>query len=217
MNMPKQETIREIFNTTGAKRMFDLIKISEKEMCTVKNNFSFYDFSEQDSIKNSSIAVELKAREIITYSDLCLGKPKETFLSQRSRIINLLNQFLQLQKEEYCILSKYHDNKWLVNEKKTCELYRSLKKNKVKNRFKGGIKLSCKDKLLFSFLDSNLKYNSFFNILLPNNKIIITPTDHMDIFFDAENIEEVKVDLEKLLYNSKFFNIRFFEPENPIL
>lgn len=189
--------------------MSDLIKISKKDMCTVRNHFSFYDFSEQSSIENSSIVVEFNSEKVVTYSELHLGKSKKTFLSQRDRIINLLNQFLQLKKEEYCILSKYNDDKWLMNKKKTCSLYRSLKKNRIKNKFGGGIQLSCNDKLLFSFLDSNLKYNSFFNILLPDSRIVITPTDHMDIFFDAENVEEVKADLKKLLYKNNFFNIRF--------
>ncbi len=148
--------------------MSDLIKISKKDMCTVRNHFSFYDFSEQSSIENSNIVVEFNSEKVVTYSELHLGKSK-----------------------------------------KTCSLYRSLKKNRIKNKFGGGIQLSCNDKLLFSFLDSNLKYNSFFNILLPDSRIVITPTDHMDIFFDAENVEEVKADLKKLLYKNNFFNIRF--------
>ena len=75
--------------------MSDLIKISKKDMCTVRNHFSFYDFSEQSSIENSSIVVEFNSEKVVTYSELHLGKSKKTFLSQRDKEMKRLNRKLK--------------------------------------------------------------------------------------------------------------------------
>ena len=66
-----------------------------------------------------------------------------------------------------------------------------------------------RNKPFLLFFNSIIKYNSFLNIVLPNNKIIITPTDHMDIFIEAENIIKVKADLEQLVKKNKYLKIKY--------
>lgn len=42
------------------------------------------------------------------------------------------------------------------------------------------------------FVESVLKYNSFIEIVFQNTQLIISPTDHMDIFIHSNNIVAFK-------------------------
>lgn len=60
----------------------------------------------------------------------------------------------------------------------------------LSTNFSGAISVNDK-RILDDFTYSNFKYNSFTHFLIPDDKVMITPTDHLDLFIAASDIENI--------------------------
>ena len=97
------------------------------------------------------------------------------------RNMQFIKRILDKVSDKNCIIIKYSD-KWVVNKTKTPELGMLLDNYLITNNWKGALLVDKDDRILELFLESVFKYDSFMQILLKDSKIIISPSDHMDIF-----------------------------------
>lgn len=179
-----------------------LQKINLKDLNVLKKDFLFYDFINQENKKQKSFVITFKEENsIVTYSDLQYGKAYDTFNFQMQILAKLILTILNDLNEVSVIITRYNES-WIVNKTSSIQLSELLHQNEIRNNYSGAIETRIGDDIFKCFLESVFKYNSFINILLPSSKIVITPTDHMDIFFDFENCKSSEV-LSKFFVNNK--------------
>lgn len=167
-------------------------QISAKQMDKIKKDMLFYNFNELNSNDNSKMVVKFHDNiDSVIYSDLQFYEGKEMFEYKKNILIEFIKKSLNKIAEDSCIIVKYNE-KWVVNKEKSKELSEVLSNYSVRNNFNGGILIDKKSKIVELFIESVLKYNSFIEIVFGNSQLIISPTDHMDIFFQARNIAEFK-------------------------
>ena len=170
----------------------------------IKENFLFYDFENQKKTGGFQTIIEFINKDsIVTYSDLQFGRKTEDFIFQKNLLINFIVDFIKIIGDNSLILFKY-EYRWLNDLNKFPVIHNLLLENNMNNDYSGGIEISVDDECLICFLESILMYNSFINIILPFSKVIITPTDHMDIFinYDENKISDV---IYKLINNISDF------------
>ncbi len=131
----------------------------------------------------------LKKKTII-YSDLQYGENFQEHMEQRKKLIELIYRFLESLSEENCILIEYN-HKWIINDTLSQQIKSLFIESNISNNFDGGILCKKGELILKLFIEAIFMYNSFFNIVIPHHKVIITPTDHMDIFFDFINSQQI--------------------------
>lgn len=165
----------------------------------MKFQFNFYDFKELKSKDDSDIIINFKDHiESTTYSDLQFYPTKSSIFKYKyKKYINLMNYIFYEIEDEYCIINKYNE-KWVVDKELT-SLYSVLKTNQIHNSYSGGLKVYKKDKINEIFFESVLKYNSFIEFIFVDSRVIITPTDHMDVFFNTNNDRKMEVNLKKIV------------------
>ena len=107
-----------------------------------------------------------------------------------------MTEIIKYYNCESIIVAKYESN-WIINKDKSLELTALFKSNRLRTNFSGAIRVSDM-KIIKDFIYSNLKYNSFTHFILLENKIIITPTDHLDIFIASGDIDNTFNIVKKL-------------------
>ena len=153
---------------------------------------SFYNFNDLNSNNNRKIVVKFQNKiNSITYSDLQFNEGVEIFEYKKNIIIEFIKKVLRVINEENCILRKYNE-RWVVNQEESKELVSIIKSNGINNNFNGGLLVHKNDQLVKLFIESVLRYNSFIQIIFSKSQIIISPSDHMDIFFEGSDINELK-------------------------
>ncbi len=164
----------------------------------------FYNFDELSTEDNSEIIVKFdNSFELVTYSDLSFNNQFELFEHEMKILIEFIKRILDKVSDKNCIIIKYND-KWVVNKTKAPELGMLLDNYLITNNWKGALLVDKDDRILELFLESVFKYDSFMQILLKDSKIIISPSDHMDIFFHSNNINELEnLIIETLKFYSK--------------
>jgi hypothetical protein len=185
-------------------------KVKNNQLENIKKEILFYNFDDLNSNDNSKIVVKFnEVIETVTYSDLQFNDERDIFEYQKNILIEFIKKILDKIDEESCIIIKYNEQ-WLINREETKELSDILFEYSIDNNFNGGIQADKNSKIVELFIESVFKYNSFIQIILKNSQVVISPSDHMDIFFQTNNILEFKnmiVDNIKLLGN----NLLIFE------
>lgn len=158
----------------------------------IKKMMKFYNFDELSTEDDSKIIVKFDdSVDSVTYSDLSFNNQFDLFEYKMRILIDFIKRILDKVSDKNCIIIKYNE-KWVVNKTEVPELVKLLDNSLVTNKLKGGLLVDKNDKILELFLESVFKYNSFIQILLKDSKIIISPSDHMDIFFQSDNINELE-------------------------
>lgn len=169
-----------------------LNKISSKEMNYIKKKMKFYNFDELSTEDDSKIIVKFcDSVDSVTYSDLSFINGFEMYEYKKRILIDFIRKVLDKVSEENCIIIRYNE-KWVVNKSEAAELVNYLNNSLVTNKLKGGLLVDKNNKIVELFIESVFKYNSFIQILLKDSKIIISPSDHMDIFFQSNNMGELE-------------------------
>ena len=167
-------------------------KVSSKQMNNIKKKIKFYNFDELCSEDNTKLIVKFHNYiDTVTYSDLMLNNGCEMYEFKKKILIEFIKKIINKVSEDNCIIVKYNE-KWVVNKEEAPELANILANNSVTNKLKGGLLVNKNDKIVELFIESVFKYNSFIQIVFKDSKLIISPSDHMDIFFQAYNLNEVK-------------------------
>lgn len=161
-------------------------KITEQQWNLIKKNINFYNFETQDILFGHTFVLKIKLPflEKLTHNTY----KKINWCS--NLFFRIIVDIIHLTDCDYILLHKY-SKKWIVNKKIQRNLNKTLKVNNIKNISNSNIIIDiCDVDLLIKFMQSILMYNSFVNFIINNKKIIITVTDHFDIFlfFDNDSI-----------------------------
>jgi len=186
-----QKTRTKHQNNLQYKVVKRLNKISSKQMNKIKENMKFYDFDELSSDDDKKIVVKFNdSVDKVTYSDLTFFNGREMYEYKKKILIEFIRKILDTVSENNCIIIKYNE-KWIVNKKESLELASILNNRLITNKLKGGILVAKNDRIVELFIESVFKYNSFIQIVCQDSKLIISPSDHMDIFFQSNNFTEL--------------------------
>ncbi len=167
-------------------------KINQNELEKIINEISFYNFNVLNANDNNKIVVKFhKNIAPTTYSDLQFYDGREKFDYKWNILVEFINKILANINEEECIVRKYNKN-WIINPEGSKKLSDILRSNAIKNNFNGGLLVNKHNELINLFIESVLKYNSFIQLIFRKSQFIISPTDHMDIFFESNNMNKFK-------------------------
>ena len=187
--------------------------LKEKELTYFLKQFNFYDFDNLYSINNKDIKIQFsKYIENVTYNDLSFCGNRKIFEQKGKMILALVKCILTQIRDDYCVLTKYH-NCWIVNKRKSAQLYRVLKENNVKIKASKALMVHKNDSEMELFLKAILKYNSFIQFLFSYEKIVMTITDHMDIFISSENDGFIQVVQDEVIKFNADYKIKQYYNE----
>ncbi len=167
----------------------------------LKSSIPFYDF-EHLAIRGG-VTYVIKAPEKyahIRYGDIALGNcTAADYHELEEMLLNFFSVLLDTIDEKDCTIVRY-EPKWVVRASGSSKLFSALKKNGVSDDVHG-ITVDKHDPMVKEFAVSSFRYNSFVQVLFPGRGIIITPTDHMDLFIDlptsSSSVEQVELVLQK--------------------
>ncbi len=174
-------------------------KINKSELEMTKLQFKYYDFKELESIGYSGLIIRFnKDRETTIYSDLHHYPEQEHIFNQKyGDYLRLIKHIFLTVEDKKCIVYRYNE-KWVVN-RELSSLYSILKNSQIRNNYAGGLKIDKNGRISEMFLESIIKYNSFLEFLFVDSKMIVTPTDHMDVFLHTNNDETIENKLRKMI------------------
>lgn len=158
--------------------------------------FDFYDFDNLCGRNDIRITFNNNFPDV-RFGDLDYGADLKSYSVKENLICHFI--FLLLNNVADCnlILKKYNE-KWIVNKDKSAKLYERLKLLQVNNTKTEYITVDKNSDIIRLFVEAALHYNSFFEFLLPAERMVIAVTDHMDIFISAKS-EETLQKAEKIL------------------
>lgn len=187
--------------------MVNILNNTEKDIL-VNSISSFYDLSTCSQLCGNEIIINLskKLGEVV-YSDLRYTtfdkKEIQLYFRKEKLLIGIiLELFLNFQE----IYVYNYGDQWIKNKKTAPSLNQILKNNKVFDRDCCVLKLTEKAEIV-AFAKSIFRYNTFVSFFNPTKDIVVTPTDHLDIFISSkdEHINAIKEIIENKNEN-KIFN-----------
>lgn len=174
-----------------------MIKLSIKELNEIKKDFTFYDFINHNST-NGQILIKFNDNVDVTrFDDIQLGGLSENFIKQANILKGIVLDLIDYLSTGTIVITKYQ-YKWIMNKSKSPALAEIFHTKGLRANFSGAISVNEK-KILEDFTYSNFKYNSFTHFLIPNANVMITPTDHLDLFIAASNIENTLNIVRKII------------------
>ena len=164
-------------------------KVNANELISIEESLSSYDFEALSPKQQKSLLVRFKSEvSPVTYSDLQFGGSEEDYKNKEKILLKFIKELYDVLGENYCIVRKYNE-KWVVNKDLSPELVTIMTEYSVTNKFNGGILVEKEEALVDLFIQSVLKYNSFVQFIFQADEIIISPTDHLDVFVNSKNLE----------------------------
>ena len=181
--------------------------LNKNAISELNKQFDFYDFNAFRGHKNIQI-VFAEDFGVVRFGDLEYGANLNDYQIRENLLCEFVLRSISHFLDRELVLKKYEE-KWVVNKKLSQELYKELEKNHVDKNV-AAISLDKDSPWIKLFIEAALKYNSFFEFLFPLEKIVLTLTDHMDIFISTENsanfqwIEDI---IEEINQGEKVFTI----------
>lgn len=163
----------------------------------LKGRFPFYDFDDLAIIGGTTYVIKAPDEyDYIRYGDIELGNCSVAdYHKLEGILLDFFSILLDVIEERECTIIRY-EPKWVIRASESPELSLMLNQNGI-NDDVYGITVDKDDAMVKEFVTSSFRYNSFVQVLFPRRKVIITPTDHMDLFLDipASNSVINQVDL----------------------
>lgn len=149
---------------------------------------TFYSLSNCSRICGSEIIINFSEKfGKVTYSDLSYTtfdkKEIQLYSIKEKLLIEVILELLRKFQEIYVF--NYGD-KWITNKKIAPSLNKILKGNKVFDGDSRVLQLTEESEIV-AFVKSIFRYNTFVSFVNPEKGIVITPTDHLDIFIDSKD------------------------------
>ncbi len=150
----------------------------------LKSSISFYDFDDLAIRGGATYVIKAPGEYAhIRYGDTALGNcAAADYRELEEMLLDFFSVLLDTIDERECTIVRY-EPKWVVRASGSPKLFSTLKKNGVSDDVHG-ITVDKHDPMVKEFAVSSFRYNSFIQVLFPGRGIIITPTDHMDLFID---------------------------------
>ncbi len=171
--------------------------LSTSELNKIKESFSFYDFNNHNSANGQIIIRFNDDIDAIRFDDIQFGGLPENFIEQANILKDIVLDLIEYLSTGTIIVAKYK-YKWIMNKSKSPELAEMFHTKGIRTNFSGAINVNEKN-ILEYFTYSNFKYNSFTHFLIPNAKVIITPTDHLDLFITANDMKNTLNAVRKMI------------------
>lgn len=175
-------------------------KVNNNKLQELQRELSFYDFDKLDTKNNKELIIKFSSEiDKVTYNDLGFGGSVNNYNFKKELFYKIIHFITEKFDDNSCIIIKY-DESWVVNKKKSKKLYGYIKENNIKNKCTKAIIIEKDFQIIKLFIESILKYNSFVKFIFKDSKIIVIPTDHMDIFIEYEDdsiIEKIKAEVIK--------------------
>ena len=149
---------------------------------------TFYSLSDCSRICGNGIIINFSEKfGKVTYSDLRFTTfdKKEFQLYYRKEKL-LIDVTLELLREFQEIYVFNYGDKWITDKKIAPSLNKILKDNKVFDGDSRVLQLTEESEVV-AFVKSILRYNTFVSFFDSEKGIVITPTDHLDIFIDSKD------------------------------
>jgi len=154
----------------------------------LKERLGFYDFKNNVSNNKTFLIKFNKKINVFRFSNYLCDEDVACWECQIETLKKIFLKIIDSYSDGHIILAKYDEN-WVNDNEKNVELLSIFKNNNLKINFNGGIRTEEKY-IIEAFLMGNLKYFSFVHFLIAEKGIIITPTDHMDIFINISDINQ---------------------------
>lgn len=182
------------------------------EVKHLKSLVPFYDFDELNPVGGTRYVIKAPNKySHIRYSGIELNYCSASdYLEIEGGLLRFILSLIASIQEKECTIIRY-EPKWIVRKSESPKLSALLHKNGIDNGVQG-ITVSKNDTIIGEFVISALRYNSFIQFLFLGKRVVITPTDHLDVFIDLpeSNAPAKKIEMEMKDFKTKG---RFFFPD----
>lgn len=154
------------------------------EIKCLEKEFPCYNFDDL-TIKGGMVCVIKPSDEYkhVRYGDIDLGNCTVLdYHRLEETLLDFLTILFDSIEEKECTIIRYEPS-WIVRKSESPELSLLLDANGINNDVHG-ITVSKYEAIVKEFAIASFRYNSFIQFLFPHRQAIITPTDHMDLFFE---------------------------------
>lgn len=190
------------FGQTGQKTKIKRHKSTIKRKNQLKKlseHFKFYDFKNLSPNNEYQFIVEFTySIDVTTYSDIKYSSNDLDFIYQMKIMKKFINRLFHVLPDSYCMVRKYEKD-WVVDRNLAEELSEYLSDHSVKNNFDQLLFLKKDDKAIDLLIDSVFKYNSFIQFIFEDSAIVVSPSDHLDVFISGENLSDLNKTICKCL------------------
>lgn len=163
----------------------------EKEHCAYKINdkFSFYDFNKLEPKYGNSRIIRIKHDQKFARFGDALNDPEKykSYALLENELVGIVLMLAMTLDEPQCIFRRY-GSKWLQNNEAFPHVEKWLIARGISNRRKS-FWIETKDTCFRHWMVCAIRGYSPIQLLLPQNRVILSPTDHMDIFIDAKETQ----------------------------
>lgn len=160
-------------------------KVNNLQLSTIEKQMAFYDFSSFDA--ENKVVIYFR-RDQFFLADPGYHVNGKVFYQELSCIQLFIAKLMDKIADQECIIRKYQDE-WVKNKRRSRKLHKSLKQAHIQIRKTPAIEIHKKSSVIPLFVESIVKYNTFAEFIFAEEKIVLSPTDHMDVFICFENAE----------------------------
>lgn len=176
-------------------------KISAEELNKIMTSEFNFDFAEWD-IRDGKECIVMFSDEIDTVIFNDFNKDKdEVYRKKEGYIKDLIERIFNCIDSNECLVIKDNE-KWITNREECKMLDRVLKENDISDTENCGIYVPKDSPMIPLFVEATLRYFAFVSFVFEKEKVIIAPSDHMDlfIFYERQDIYSTIKECVKL-YN----------------
>lgn len=167
----------------------DFKPVENCELEKLHSILSFYDFQAMNSVAGNDVVVQCR-RPKLRFGDVAIGNCSlETYEKVESVLMSFFIKAVQNVSERMCYIMKY-DESWMVDDKLCASLATLLGSKRITNT-DSCIFVEKVSNMIDLFAKSCFRYNSFVQFIFPETPLILTPTDHLDIFFSSPSKEKL--------------------------
>lgn len=186
-------------------------KVNIKQLRTIENKMTFYDFNDLSTRKESQLLVRFKKEvNATTYSDIQFNGNEKHFYSQKQELKTFILKLFNSFTDEDCVIRKYEVD-WIIDKTLSSELFECFIMLGIQNSSNEAICVKKNDEIINLLLESVFRYNSFIQFLFEKAEVVVSPSDHLDVFIASNNPARMKSKITKCLKSLDEENLEIVE------
>lgn len=160
-------------------------KVSAKELDNIMYSILSFNLTEWEMQNGEECTVVFTDEmDNVIFSDFNKEK-QEIYRKKETCVKELLKSIFYCIDSNECLIIKENE-KWITNRKKAKLLDRILRENDIGNTENCGIYVSKDSPIIPLFVEATLRYYAFAAFVFEKEKLIIAPSDHMELFIFYE-------------------------------
>lgn len=180
-----------------------IIKLGNSDCLKFLASLDFYDFHTFECRSGHNLRVFCCKNYLPRFGDVKAGRSSPAaYINIEKQLLLFFNRAVQAVPAEWIYILKY-EKRWVINPDLDSELKSVLNRMKITSSC-NGIQCSKTHPIVTAFAKACFRYNSFVQFVFPKAHLIITPTDHMDIFFSCDGESQVLSELNGMLKTQDF-------------